>query len=242
MRLCDAAICFCQALFFPQNCVLCGAWVANPDLSPLCRPCLAALPRHSGPQCQYCGVCLPANVADAFAVCSACRAQRHLFDLARSAGPYEGALRDLIRKYKFDGFRRLASPLAAILESVCAAEPGLGRSDWILAVPLHPRRRRERGFDQTLLLARLLSARLGVPVFSGLRRIRQTAPQFGLDHEERARNVRGAFGVTGAEALADASVLLIDDVMTTGATVNECARVLKMAGAVRVYVVTVARG
>ena len=227
MKLYDAAVCFCQALLFPQSCVLCGAWVNNPDLSSLCHPCLSHLPRHCGPMCRYCGVCLPASLAEAFAVCSACRGQRHLFDLARSAGPYEGALRELIHKYKFEGFRNLARPLAGVLESVYSGDPDLPSADWILPAPLHPTRRRERGFDQTLLLARGLSAGVRVPVFSGLRRIRPTSPQFGLDHEERARNVRGAFALSGGDALAGGSILVVDDVMTTGATVNEICRLLR---------------
>ena len=241
MKLYDAAVCVCQALLFPQSCVLCGAWVNNPDLSPVCRPCLSSLPKHSGPMCRYCGICLPATLAEAFAVCSACRQQRYLFDRARSVGPYQGALRELIHKYKFEGFRRLAKPLAAMLEGVIAGDPDFPAADWILPAPLHPTRRRERGFDQTLQLASSLSASLRIPVFSGLRRIRPTAPQFGLDHDERARNVRGAFALSGGQ-LSDRTILVVDDVMTTGATINEICRLLReQASPKQIVALTLAR-
>jgi ComF family protein len=242
MRLYDAAVCFCQALLFPQDCVLCGAWVANRDFSPLCHACASALPGHVPPICRYCGIGLAASLSDEHAVCSACRAQRHGFDFARSTGPYEGALRELIRKYKFEGYRRLAGPLVERLAGLCARERDLLQADIIAPAPLHPKRKRERGFDQTLLLSRLLSRRLGIPVFRGLRRIRHTAPQFGLDQRERARNVRGAFALQEKSRIAGARVLVLDDVMTTGATVDEICRILReQAAPERIMALTIAR-
>ncbi len=113
--------------------------------------------------------------------------------------------------------------------------------DAILPVPLHPSRERERGFNQAYILAKLLSRRHGVPVLKGLlRRIRPTPPQAGK-RRERIRNVRGAFRVHHPEQIRGRSILLVDDVYTTGATVNECARVLMKAGARGVWVYTLAR-
>jgi ComF family protein len=136
----------------------------------------------------------------------------------------------------------LAPPLAASLEQVFSAERDLLQADWIVPAPLHPKRKRERGFDQTLLLARLLSASLRIPVFSGLQRIRHTAPQFGLDHEERTKNVRGAFALSGGEKISGGTILVLDDVMTTGATINEICRLLhEGASPKRIVALTVAR-
>ncbi len=114
--------------------------------------------------------------------------------------------------------------------------------DWIVPVPTHPRRRRERGYDHTALLAKGLSRRLNLPVFKGVRRIRHTAPQFGLDRADRRGNLRGAFAVSRPERLRGASILLVDDVMTTGATVDEISRTLRRdAGVAGIVVLVVAR-
>jgi competence protein ComFC len=136
----------------------------------------------------------------------------------------------------------LAHPLAALLES-CLEKHELGVGvDWIVPVPVHPKRKQERGFDHILLLASALSRRIGVPVFQGLCRTRNTAPQFGLDFAERQQNVRGAFRLRRDIALAKGGVILLDDVVTTGATVLEVGQVVKRGapGAV-VTVLSVAR-
>lgn len=175
----------CQALLFPQDCVTCGKWVLNADFSPLCGGCFLLLERLSPRICYCCGIPLPGNLLEVFGICSQCRSQRAGFDFARAYGPYEGKLRQVIRKLKFEGFQQLAHPLAALLEK-CYQQSRLElQPNWIVPVPLHPRRKRERGFDQTLLLSRLLSRKLEVPVFRGLRRVRHTVPLFGLTIGER---------------------------------------------------------
>ncbi len=173
---------------------------------------------------------------------SSCRFQPPPFDFARAHGPYQGSLRTLIRSFKFDGFRRLVSPLAQLLEK-CYLGSGLNlQPGWIVPVPLHRKRKLERGFDQTLLLSRALGHRIGIRVFKGLRRLRHTAPQLGLDIRSRKSNLRGAFGLKRAEHLAGQDVLLIDDVFTTGTTVGEIGALLKSESRVRrVLVLTLAR-
>ncbi len=171
-----------------------------------------------------------------------CRAGATPFDFARSYGPYAERLRKSIRKFKLEGHRHLAYPLAALLqESLDANEPET-RPTWIVPVAAHPGRIRERGFDQVSCLSHALSRRLGVPVFSGLRRVKATRPQPGLNVQERLENVRETFGLSGGEQLAARDVLIVDDVWTTGTTVAEVCRLLRHAtGVNKIMVVTLAR-
>ena len=233
---------FCQALFFPQACVVCGKWVLNPDFSPLCRACLVLLERLPPRVCYYCGCPLPGNILEIASICSKCRSGSQAFDFARAYGPYQGSLRRVVQKFKFEGFQRLASPLAALLEQ-CYQQSQLNLSlDWIVPVPPHPRRRRRRGFDHTLLLSRVLSRSIGIPVFGGLRRVRNTPRQFGFTAEERQQNVAGAFTLRQGQLLSERGLLLIDDVFTTGATTTEISKLLKEHSTARkITVLTVAR-
>jgi len=165
-----------QALFFPQACVLCHNWVLNPDWSPLCRSCFLSLEPLEQPMCYFCGIPLPGNVLAIHGTCSQCRTLGKPFDFARAYGSYRGELRSLIIKFKFGNHQRLSHPLAALLQH-CYENSGLDlEPDWIVPVPPHVRRKRERGFDQTLILSRALSRRLKIPVFKGLYRVKPTAP------------------------------------------------------------------
>lgn len=166
-------------------------------------------------------------------------------DRARAVGGYDGALRAIVHALKYEGRRSLAQPLADLMR-VRGADV-LAGADWAAPVPLHPSRRRERGFNQAADLARYL----GVPVRQALRRHRATRTQTGLPAARRHRNVRDAFALApgqerrealeGREGLEGSIVVLIDDVSTTGATLDECARVLKEAGVKEVRALTAAR-
>lgn len=240
-----------QVLFFPQSCVLCGRWVANPDASPLCAECFLRLPRFRSSLCPICGVPAPAGdlpfpnrEADPGAPepCPSCRGQRTFHHSTRAWGPYAGTLRELIHRFKFSGHRRLAHPLASLLERAYDARPDPFSPSCLVPVPSHPRRRRKRGFDQTLFLTRTLGRRLDLPVFPGLRRSRPTLPQFGLDSKARRRNVRNAFRLRQARRLKGQDLVLVDDILTTGATSREICKVLKRDGqAGRILILTVAR-
>lgn len=151
-------------------------------------------------------------------------------------------MREVIRKFKFEGFQRLALPLAGLLHECWLQSKLELQIDSILPVPLHPKRRRQRGFDQTLLLSRILSRRLKIPIYRGLRRIRNTNPQFGLDLHERHRNIRGAFALKDPIPIAGSTVLLIDDVLTTGTTVGEISHLLRRESEVnKIVILTLAR-
>jgi len=171
-----------------------------------------------------------------------CRAQENPFDFARAYGNYRGELRSLIIEFKFGHHQRLSHPLAALLQH-CYERSGLDlEPDWIVPVPPHVRRRRERGFDQTLILSRALSQRLKIPVFKGLYRVKPTVPQSGLNLQERRKNLGHAFRLSQADRLSDQTLVLVDDVMTTGTTISEICRLIRLETRIRtILVLTVAR-
>jgi ComF family protein len=149
---------------------------------------------------------------------------------------------EAISRFKYHGASRLAKPLGTFLAEYKDSDFPFSDFELILCVPLHPRRLRQRGFNQSLLLARRVSRAHSIPLnFTALQRTRHTQPQTQLSGPERQKNIRGAFEVRRPEAIAEKEILLIDDVFTTGATVQECAKVLLKAGAKRVDVLTLAR-
>lgn len=214
---------------FPTPCASCAGLGRATD-PPLCAPCWARLPRFQGERC-LCGR------AASSPRCARCLAQTPAFDEVFSLGPFESPLRDAVHALKYGGRHRSARGLARRI--VERAPGGLFEGvDALVAVPLGSNRERERGFNQASLLAQALAELSGKRAVDGLRRIRETAPQTGLGAEARAANVRGAFAASGRFA---GTYLLVDDVATTGATLEACASALKSAGARVVRAVTVAR-
>jgi ComF family protein len=208
----------------PQDCLLCGA--ASND-APLCGPCrdeLPALPRA----CPLCA--MPSSLGE---ICGSCLRHPPQFDMTVAAWRYAYPVDRLVQALKFHGRLALASLFADVLASL------VNRADVVIPMPLHPSRLTERGFNQATEIARHLTARMGTKLaFQGASRIRRTLPQADLPLDERSHNVRGAFAC--ALDLTGAHVAVVDDVMTTGATLGELAKVLKRAGAARVenWVVT----
>jgi ComF family protein len=228
------------AVLLAPECASCGGVLDQPASGPVCDACWAAASRVIGPFCEVCGDPLVSwrVVSAAEGVCVRCRRAPVAFDRGRAAGEYEGTLREIIHAFKYDGRRSLARPLAAMMRT--AGSELLRDADFVVPVPLHPWRRLRRGFNQ----AEDLAAWLDRPIVKALRRARATQPQSGLTARQRRRNVRDAFRLSRrlrARTLKDASVVLVDDVRTTGATLDACARVLKDAGARSVRVLTVAR-
>lgn len=228
------------SLFYPADCRLCAAPLEEVSRIPVCPDCL----RRPQPfQAEfYCIGCrtpfLNQFPLDAEGKCALCRLGVRGFDDAYCFGQYEGALRDLIHLYKYAGVQTLAPPLA---QYMAAALPRDLRFDGIAPVPLHWRRRWQRGFNQSELLARGLSRRTGLPVMQLLRRVRPTSVQAGLSNSSRRRNVDHAFRCAQPGAAKGKRILLVDDVMTTGSTGAACALALKQAGAARVTLLTAAR-
>jgi len=209
---------------------------------PLCRACWAAIARIEPPFCASCGVPLPSFDPPAETIplrCHACRVHAPPFDYLRAAGAYAGALRDALHALKFGGKRTLARPLASLMVEQCGALLGPD-VDALVPVPLARQREQERGYNQATLLAGHLASATGVPVKSRwLSRRRSTRPQTELTAGERRGNVARAF--SASPRVAGAHVVLVDDIVTTGATAAECARTLREAGARTVGVLAVAR-
>lgn len=171
--------------------------------------------------------------------CARCRRGHRFITRALAAGAYEGALRAIVHALKYEGRRSLAKPLAELVRSRCG--PLLDDADCLVPVPLHPSRRRARGFNQALDLARRLGSD-GLPVRQALRRVRATPTQTGLPAAQRYRNMRDAFtSARRATELRGCVVVLVDDVCTTGATLEACAKVLSEMGVREVRAVTAAR-
>jgi len=231
------------ALVFPSPCPGCGGSVDHPTRGPLCADCWTALPRHGGMLC-VCGFPLPAGFEGP---CGRCRRGLGPFTRGASLGPYEGTLRVLVHELKFRGRRRVAGRLAEMLldspdvRAVLAATARAG-VPVMVPVPLHPSRLRERGFNQSALLAQALADRHALRVVEGaLTRREHTPPQTGLSAAQRRANVARAFVVRRRPPLAGRIVVLVDDVTTTGATARACARALLSAGAAEVRLLTAAR-
>jgi ComF family protein len=221
-------------------CACCGHPLETPTRGPVCAGCWGAVRALSPPLCRTCGDSLPSwrIVSRAMQVCAACRRGRSAVSCARAAGAYEGTLREIIQAFKYEGRRSLARPLATLMRE--AGGDLLGDADVVVPVPLHAWRRFRRGFNQAADLA----ARLDAPVLHALWRVRPTPPQTGLAARLRRRNVRGAFRLSPLVPRARVEgriVVLVDDVRTTGATLNACAAVLAAAGAREVRALTAAR-
>ncbi|UCG14151.1 MAG: ComF family protein [Deltaproteobacteria bacterium] len=193
------------------------------------------------PYCPVCGLPFSVEISSTH-LCGDCLTDQHQFHRARATGRYRGLLRDIIHRFKYGGQTFLARPLAQILVAPAMELAHHYDVDLIIPVPLHPKRLRQRGFNQAALLATDLGSALGISVdYSSLKRTRWTDPQTGLSRRQRQMNVKGAFSVARPEKVNARSVLLLDDVITTGETVNQCTRVLRDGGARLVLVVAAAR-
>jgi ComF family protein len=216
-------------LLFPVTCVVCRAQVLERRWGAACPECWSLLEPLAPPFCPQCGEPAPAIEG----LCGRCRKGEYVFDFARSAFFFTDTLREIIHHLKYAERVSLAKFLGDILKACLEREPFSGGI--VIPVPLHRARERERGFNQ----AELIAARLGRSMETRLLRRRKNTPsQTGLSRSERKRNLSGAFEVRGRVA---GTVILVDDVYTTGSTMNEIARTLKRAGAERVEVLTVAR-
>lgn len=216
---------------WPVHCVYCGAApVAEPRARRCCAGCEADLPQLPRSRCSVCAVALPSGTT-----CASCLERPPCYDSVSAACAYAFPIDALIRSYKYGGNLTLVPVLGAVLLSAAPSSV-----DAIVPMPLSDARLRERGFNQAHELARYAARRIGVPVLAhACRRVVDTAPQAALPWAERARNVRGAFVCDAS--LKGMSVALVDDVMTTGATLNELARNVKRAGAATVCAWVVAR-
>ena len=216
--------------FFPSACVICGLPVLERRYTAACPDCWSTLTPITAPFCPRCGMPAPAIEGP----CGQCRTGANAFDLARSAVFFNDTARELIHHFKYAARVSLARPISQILGQSLQEHPFA--ADFVIPVPLHRTRERNRGYNQARLIARGLPLRMDNAI---VRRRKNTLSQTGLSRSQRSDNLAGAFEVVSN--ITGKAVLLIDDVMTTGATMNEMAKVLKKAGARRVEVLTFAR-
>ncbi len=240
------------SVFFPSDCRLCGLPLLNISRVPVCPDCLQRIQPIHGKVCSICGERVLSAYfecdEDGLRRCPACRRIDRPFHRAIAYGSYDDGLRELIHLLKYNGVRPAARVLGRMLsETLTAVEPSFEQSVVLLVpVPLYRGKRRQRGFNQAELIAqaawreRFSGARFQL-ASDLLTRVRDTHSQIGLTSHQRRENLRGAFAVAQPQQIAGREIVLVDDVYTTGTTASECARVLRRAGASKVWVVTVAR-
>ncbi len=216
-------------LLFPPTCASCrtagSLW---------CAACRAAVEPVEPPWCEKCG-----EPRTPSGLCSKCQAQPLRIEYIRSVAIFQGPLREAIHRFKYERLASLADPFGELLADYWCTHQFT--ADWLMPVPLHPSRERDRGYNQSNLLAQRLAVRVGVPVMSkGLRRTRRTAVQMELNAAQRHETVAGAFACTDTRVRGK-RVVVIDDVCTTGATLDACAAALLKTGAAAVMGLTLAR-
>lgn len=228
---------------YPPCCLVCGARL---DAGAFCTACRGEIAPIPPPFCDRCGVPVAADEI----VCRLCaEGPEPPFVWSQTLGAYQGTLRHAIHRLKYDGKAALAEPLGRLLAEsldrtptplLTSAHPGF---DTVVPVPLHPAKLRQRGFNQAERIARVLARERGWKLDAdGLRRVRPTRSQTKLSQTERAANVKGAFVAREPHRFAGKSVLLVDDVLTTTATMRECAHIVRETGASRICLVALAQG
>ena len=215
-------------VLLPRACAHCREDLGR-DEGPLCGACLVELPPPPEPACVRCAG--PRPGASPF--CPDCRGKAFACRLVRAAAAYEGPAASLVHAFKFRGSRAAAKEAGRLMAEALAAKPELGGFDALAFVPMHPRRERERGYNQAELLARELAAATGLPLLDALVRIRPARAAWRLGRSERKRELDGAYAARplSAAALSGRSVLLVDDVAATATTLEACAAALRRAGA-----------
>ncbi len=230
------------ALVYPEVCQLCGAARATPPEGFVCAGCRAKVRFIVRPFCEHCGRPYEGEITGEFE-CPNCREHELHFAHARSAVVACERMLEVIHRYKYKRELWFEPFLAELLIGVAKSELAKEKWDYIVPVPLYPTKQREREFNQAERLAKRLSAAVHIPMNNRLvRRVRPTCTQTVLNRAEREENVRNAFAMQAGRRLNGERIVLLDDVLTTGATTSACARVLRSGGAGEVCVWTVARG
>lgn len=229
---------------YPPHCYHCDQPLDDTPRQTLCESCLSQLEstRISSPLCRVCGLPLSGQEAQGEqAECLNCRMLRPPFHSARALFPYSGPAESLVRSYKYNGNYFLGPRIINLAATRNWLPESVEKCDTIVPVPLHKKRRKERGYNQAEFIARTVGQHFSIPIQpDAIVRQRQTDQQARLSHPKRRENVRGAFD-PGDANIADRRILLVDDVLTTGATAGECARTLRRAGAKRIDVLTLVR-
>lgn len=232
-------------LFFPRNCAICETSLKPETAGMICAPCLEEIEWSAPPWCPCCGKPFASRWTLTHSpdhLCADCRAHPPSFDRARALGRHEGHLRDAIHLFKYQQMTKMSDTFAPALTRLAREAfpntmeaPGAA----VTFVPILPARWRERGFDQAAILGQKTARLLGLPFLRTLTRSPSSTPQTGLRGRERRRNPQRAFSLTDPARTEGKRFLLVDDVLTTGATASACAKTLKSGGALSVDVLTV---
>lgn len=230
-----------ELIFFPSRCELCSRLLEFPDERVICRPCLRRLKPCRTSFCLCCGKFFNDEGEPHF--CGQCTRQRPVFSVHRSCGLYSGHLKDVIILFKYRGFQELGRPLATFVLQTLGKEQSLWWGvDFILPVPLSPEKQIKRGFNQASILARELANTKDLDLVEDLLvKVKDTPAQTSLEASERRKNLQKAFAVVQSQTVKDKTILLVDDVYTTGSTIEECSSTLIEAGALEVRALTIAQ-
>lgn len=228
-------------LIYPPRCQICRKFIGSEaeEAEPsgcFCEECLSSFTPLNSPYCPICGRSFSQGISENH-VCETCLRKKPFFERASTPYLYEGGLMEAIHQFKYGGKNYLADSLGPLLKQFAGQKLPAGLAQGlVMPIPLHPKRLRERGFNQSLLLARYVAELPGLELdYLSLRRVRYTQPQTGLKGDERRKNVRRAFKIEDKTKIKGRVIILVDDVLTTGSTLNECARILKRAGAWQVF-------
>jgi len=223
--------------FYPRHikCICCGDEIRVKNVYDLCEECHKSLPFINYHFCIKCGLQFE---KDGTGTCLNCKSNNFSFTTARSVATFQGNIVSVIHKLKYAKYKFLAEPLSFLLYDKLVTENW--NIDLITYVPLHSNREKERGYNQSLELAKHLSSLTEKPIFKDIIRVRDTPTQTNLSRREREENVKDCFKVTNNSKIKDSNILLIDDVFTTGSTTNEISKELLKSGAKKIYVLTIA--
>ena len=221
-------------LLFPKTCFCCGIDLPLENKGFLCSDCLKKLKKPGPIICQRCGITLKDGGAHCFN-CRGSKAKHFKCSLIRSALDFNEPSRALIHGLKYEKYTNIAKFLTPLMQKTLLENPDFLEAEYFVPVPIHKKRLKKRGFNQSEILARELSALTNIPVLPALIRIKNTKSQTKLTKKERAENIKEAFVCSCPKEIKKKAIILIDDVCTTGATLEECAKVLKKAGAREVY-------
>lgn len=228
-------------IIFPPRCVTCNVLLDEGEGPHFCSVCTGHIGFIGRPLCPRCGVPFAGGDTDDH-LCGDCLMHEPPFSIARALGRYEGTLLHAIHRFKYGGKIALGEILGALMAEFPYPRFSFAHYSLLIPVPLHPKRLRQRMFNQSVILARTIGKHVSLPLeIMTLRRSVYTEPQVNLGKSERKLNVSGAFVVDRADRIVDERIILVDDVYTTGSTVKECATALKKSGAEEVAVLTLAR-
>ncbi len=231
-----------QSIIFPYSCCLCHQYSFN---EPVCKQCWSKVLFINKPFCNICGKPffnpILLETAD-YLICEECREEKRFFAKSISLAIYQEEFKEIIHQFKFYNKPYVGNYLGKKLSNLIRTEDKYKNIDIIMPVPLQKKRERERGYNQSLIVAKIIAKELKIKLLKDiLRRRGDNPPQSNLSLKERKKNIRGCFYVKKANLIKDKRILIIDDVFTTGSTVNECARVLRHSGAREILVATLAR-